>query len=102
MNPESRRWPVVEIALFVSAVAFCLAFLALPAASRDKEVLAEFQRLNPCPSTGLPDGACPGYQKDHIVPLCRGGPDTVANLHWLTVDQHKMKTRGDCRALPGL
>jgi hypothetical protein len=30
---------------------------------------SEFQRQHPCPSTGRATGACPGYIKDHIVPL---------------------------------
>jgi hypothetical protein len=33
----------------------------------------EFQHLQPCPSTGRPAGACPGYVVDHIIPLKRGG-----------------------------
>lgn len=75
--------------------------LPIAADARDKSVPVEFQRQFPCPSTGQRTGACPGWQKDHITPLCRGGADTVENMQWLTVEQHKMKTRGDCRVLPG-
>lgn len=60
------------------------------------EVLA-FKRQNPCPSTQLRRGACPGYQVDHVQPLCSGGPDTVANMQWLTVEAHRAKTRQDLR-----
>lgn len=49
----------------------------------------------------MSDGACPGWNIDHVVPLCRGGADAVWNLQWLTVAQHKLKTRGDCRRPPG-
>jgi hypothetical protein len=46
----------------------------LPASATAKEprsasVKHEFQLTHPCPSTGLTSGACPGYIKDHIVPL---------------------------------
>lgn len=49
---------------------------------RSPAVLAEFQRLYPCPSTGRPTGPCPGNIKDHKRPLCSGGVDEVANLMW--------------------
>jgi hypothetical protein len=66
---------------------------------RSPAVRAEFQRLEPCPSTGLSHGACPGYQADHAVPLCLGGPrvDIVSNLQWLTIEAHKRKTAEDIR-----
>lgn len=53
---------------------------------RRSDVLAEFQRLHPCPSTGLKSGACPGWQKNHVVPLACGGCDGVSNLVWLPTD----------------
>lgn len=60
------------------------------------EVLA-FKRANPCPSTGQRRGACPGYQVDHTIPLCAGGPDKASNMAWLTVEDHRFKTRIDVR-----
>lgn len=78
-----------------------LILLASDSFARDRNIPAEFQKLYPCPSTGKTTGACPGWERDHIVPLCRGGADTVANLQWLSIEQHKLKTRGDCRRLPG-
>lgn len=69
---------------------------------RSAAVVLEFKRKNPCPSTNQRRGSCPGYQVDHIEPLCANGPDHVSNLQWLTVEAHKIKTRGDrrhCRAL---
>lgn len=71
--------------------------------ARNSEVLRQFQKQNPCPSTGLTSGKCPGYQIDHIEPLCAGGPDRMDNLQWLTIQEHKWKTRTDvrvCRSLP--
>ena len=73
------------------------ACVSAPAATRSKAVRAEFQRQNPCPSTGLPRGACPGYEADHKTPLCIGGKDDPANLRWLTIEEHKAKTRSDVR-----
>lgn len=65
------------------------------------EVLA-FKRHNPCPSTGERRGACPGYHVDHKIPLCLSGPDTRDNMQWLSIADHKAKTKQDvrsCRAL---
>lgn len=50
---------------------------------RSGAVLSAFQRLHPCPSTGLKVGACPGWSKNHTVPLACGGCDAVFNLQWL-------------------
>jgi hypothetical protein len=69
-----------------------IALSALPAIAsaseyRSRAVAREFQREHPCPSTGLTSGACPGYCKDHIVPLACGGADTVANMQWQTIGE---------------
>ena len=53
---------------------------------RSALVLRSFQNLHPCPSTGLRTGACPGWAKNHTVPLACGGCDSVSNLQWLPVD----------------
>jgi hypothetical protein len=77
---------------------------AAPAAERSRTLRAEFMRAHPCPATGKTSGPCPGWQVDHAVPLCLGGPsvDTPKNLRWITVEDHKAKTRDDvrlCRAV---
>jgi hypothetical protein len=36
---------------------------------------------------------CPGYVKDHIVPLACRGPDTVANLQWQTAPDARAKDK---------
>lgn len=71
-----------------------------PALSRIERSAAEvlaFKRANPCPSTGLRSGACPGHQVDHANPICAGGSDTRDNMQWLTIEEHRMKTRSDVR-----
>lgn len=54
---------------------------------RSSKVLSDFQKIHPCPGTGLPKGACKGWAKDHVIPLACGGCDTVGNLQWLPDDQ---------------
>jgi len=51
--------------------------------SRRLDVLVAFKRIHPCPSTGAPSGACPGWSMDHVIPLAVGGCDAVTNLQWL-------------------
>lgn len=84
-------------------VATVLGALAAPistadaASKRDPSIRAEFQRQNPCPSTGKNRGRCPGFQVDHRIPLCFHGVDEVWNLQWLSVIDHKAKTRLDVK-----
>jgi len=62
---------------------------------RSSKAKAEFQRLHPCPRNGATRGRCPGYDIDHIEPLCAGGPDVSGNMQWLTLEDHREKTRKD-------
>lgn len=50
---------------------------------RSAQVLREFQKLYPCPSTGKRYGSCPGWAKDHVIPLASCGCDSIENLQWL-------------------
>jgi hypothetical protein len=82
--------------IFVFLLAGCVILAPCPAPAktyRSLEVKHEFQRLHPCPSTGRPTGACPGYIKDHIVSLVCGGPDAVSNLQWQTTAAAKAKDK---------
>jgi hypothetical protein len=60
---------------------------------RSTAVAREFQREHPCPATGDTHGACPGYVKDHIVPLACGGPDEPENMQWQSTAEAKAKDR---------
>jgi hypothetical protein len=80
----------------ILALAWCVALAPSLASAREyrsSTVKHEFQRQHPCPSTGRPTGACPGYIKDHIRALDCGGPDAVSNMQWQTVADAKAKDR---------
>jgi hypothetical protein len=64
---------------------------------RDPNVPHEFQRRHPCPSTGQTTGACPGYVRDHVVPLCKGGADSADNMQWQSTAAAKAKDKTECR-----
>lgn len=74
-----------------------LAIGAAAAADSDRAQVRAFRAEHPCPATGLKRGACPGWQVDHIIPLCAGGEDRPGNMHWLAVDDHRFKTLVDVR-----
>ena len=101
----SSRLTLCEITLRALFI-FVLMLSALSADARiyrSHQAIAEFKRLEPCPSTGWPRGRCPGYVIDHVVPLCAGGPDVAANMQWQTVADAKLKDRAEwaqCRRLP--
>jgi hypothetical protein len=84
--PDCGPMILYRIALAV-AVAVCLVLAVSASAKepRSPSVKREFQLTHPCPATGLRSGACPGYIKEHVVPLARGGPDAPSNLQWQTV-----------------
>lgn len=71
--------------------------LAFPADARDRNQVWKFRKANPCPSTQRVKGPCPGWQVDHVEALRCGGPDTVANLQWLRIAEHKKKSAHEAR-----
>ena len=78
---------------------FALILASFPAWSlpRSAQAIAEFKRQQPCPITEKRRGPCPGYQIDHVTPLKCGGPDHPSNMQWLTVEDHKAKTKREAR-----
>jgi len=60
---------------------------------RSGRVKQSFQLQHPCPSTGKKVGACPNWQKDHVIPLACGGRDAVSNMQWLRIDTKAQKDR---------
>lgn len=83
-----------------------LALLALAACqderpARSRAEVRAYQRETICPSTGKFGAPCPGYQVDHIIPLCWGGADDRTQFQYLTIAEHRLKTKADialCRA----
>ena len=61
--------------------------------ARSPQAKHDFQKSNPCPSTGKSSGSCPGYVINHVNPLKRGGADAPSNLQWQTIEQAKHKDR---------
>ena len=60
---------------------------------RSQTARNRFKRIHPCPATGQPKGACPGWVIDHIKPLACGGEDDPSNMQWQTVEDAKAKDR---------
>lgn len=77
------------------ALALALSIGLADAAERSASAKSEFKRENPCPSTGRSSGGCSGYQIDHRKPLAAGGSDHESNMQWLSVEDHKAKTKGE-------
>lgn len=50
---------------------------------RDYTVVYAFKKRWVCPSTKQPNGSCPGWSVDHVIPLANGGCDVVWNMQWL-------------------
>jgi len=93
-NVKALRSGMRLLKLVVAAIAGALAVSSASASEhRSQSVKHEFQRQHPCPSTGRPTGARPGYIKDHIRALDCGGPDAVSNMQWQTVAEAKAKDK---------
>lgn len=89
------RWLVT-----LAAAAVTLSSTSPPvdaAPQRSAAERAAFQRQNACPATGRHRGPCPGWEIDHVRPLCAGGPDRRENMQWLGVAAHREKSRADRR-----
>jgi 5-methylcytosine-specific restriction endonuclease McrA len=80
-------------AALILIAALSINAIARPDFSRSKAAPRAFVIQQACPSTGQHRLPCPGWQIDHIVPLKCGGMDNPINLQWLTVEDHKEKTK---------
>jgi hypothetical protein len=95
------RRPVLALLLaLLLALPLALPLCAQAKQPRSAAVKAEFQRLNPCPSTGERRGACPGWTKDHVIALaCAKTPeerkllDVSQNLQWQTTAEARAKDK---------
>lgn len=79
---------------------FLLAVLPAPTFAKQPRSTVErhaFVKKVACPATGKHRLPCPGWQIDHIEPLCAGGADHRSNMQWLTIEDHKAKTKVDVR-----
>lgn len=74
-----------------------LVAVQVSAAPRSTAERHAFTREQPCPATGQRRGACPGWEVDHIRPLCAGGADHRSNLQWIRKEDHRFKTLVDVR-----
>lgn len=64
---------------------------------RSPSEVRAFKTDHPCPATNRTRGPCPGWQVDHVIPLCAGGVDKPENMQWITVEDHRWKTFVDVR-----
>ena len=86
------------VARWIAAALICISSVhAVAWPGRATQARAEFRKSHPCPATGHVSGACRGYEIDHITPLKCGGDDAPANMQWLTISDHKAKTKAEAR-----
>lgn len=88
MNSRTA-WGVVAVVLLLE-IWWGLAEAREP---RDRGARSAFVASHPCPSTGKPFGACPGYIVDHVKALACGGADDPSNMQWQTVADSCAKDR---------
>lgn len=86
---------LVALAIPVSSLSSFPAEAKQPRSSVERHA---FVKENACPATDRARLPCSGYHVDHIVPLCAGGADHRSNMQWLTIEDHKAKTKIDVRA----
>jgi hypothetical protein len=91
----------MSTALLISTALAASIILPISASAKEHgsaSVKREFQLTLPCPATGRTSGACPGYVKDHLLPLVCGGPDAVSNLQWQTIRDARAKDKWETKS----
>jgi hypothetical protein len=90
--------PLIPAAL-AALVASTALFPASAKEHRSREVTREFQREQPCPSTGAEDA--PAMSKINRAAGVRWpGSDAVGNMQWQTISAAKAKDRWERRGCP--
>jgi hypothetical protein len=82
---------LVEIMASMASMWATSAFARIP---RSHAAVAEFKRNNPCQVNGARRGSCPGWQVDHVIALCSGGPDQPSNMQWLSQSDQRAEGIG--------
>lgn len=93
-------WRIGLIAFGIASVQFSQIGEAHARVQRSQSARVEFKKLHPCPSTGRPSGACPGWIIDHVKPLACGGADHFSNMQWQTTAEAKAKDRWERMGCP--
>lgn len=91
---------IMQAILFVVFV-IMLAGIAREASAetvRHRTTVYAFKVTHVCPATKKKGNfPCPGYIVDHVVPLCKNGPDAVSNMQWQTIADAKAKDKVECK-----
>lgn len=90
------RWGSKQARLITIVLAL-LPIIADARIQRSQQARHEFVRQQACPATGRHRLPCPGWQIDHITPLKCKGDDAPSNMQWLTIQEHKAKTKREAR-----
>lgn len=93
---------MLKLKLLVSLV-FALLVAVPPAPTFAKQPRSTVERHafvkeQACPATGQHRLPCQGWHIDHVIALCAGGADHRSNMQWLTIEEHKTKTKQDVRS----
>ena len=92
-----EREKALRLAAVLLATSLLWSLAAEARSPRDRAQVRAFRAENPCPATGLKRGACPGWEVDHIVPLCASGEDHARNFQWISKEDHRFKTLVDVK-----